>query len=207
MGDLRNKAKKEADEQAIRDRERMRREGWTIFHFDFNPKLTRENLSPGDALRHLLKVTNHKIAWWRCPVRGWAIQYTKLPTTTKAYDHGETYRVMHFSRLEDELEAKKELCEDMLLFGIELYRGLPNKQFKEQVELIRWLLTAPPSVSAEDWLKRKEELPKRVQEVLRSHEAELRGHLLGQKYTGPSGPVELTVRARLEGRSKVHGTE
>lgn len=130
MGDLRNAAKKEADLQAIRDRERLRREGWTIFHFDLNPKLTRENLSPGAALRHLLKITQHDIALWRCPVRGFAVEYKKLPTTTKTWDHGETYRVMHFSRLEDEREAKNELAEDMLLFGIENYRGLPNAHFK-----------------------------------------------------------------------------
>lgn len=61
MGDLRNAAKREAEKQAAIDRERRRREGWTIFHFDFNPKLTRRDLSPGGALRYLLKITTTKL--------------------------------------------------------------------------------------------------------------------------------------------------
>jgi hypothetical protein len=198
MGDLRNTAKKQAQEQAIRDAERCRRDGWTIFYFDFDPKRTCRNLSPGDALRHLLKVTSTKIAWWHCPVRGWAIQYTKLPTSTKAYDHGETYRMLHFSNLENEIEAKKVLCEDILLCGVEYYRGLPNKDFDEQVGLMKWLLTAPPSVPAIEWLGARARLHHKTRPVLETHEAELRHHLLGEKYIGPGGPVELNVKARLE---------
>lgn len=203
MGDLRNVAKKEAEKQAASDRERRRREGWTIFHFDYNPKLTRENLSPGAALRYLLKITNHQIALWRCPVRGYAVEYHKLPTTTKAYDHGEKYRVMHFSRAETEIEAKRELCEDMLLYGIEHYRGLPNEDFAERVQTLKWLLTAPPSIEAKDWLAVKATLPKRTQALLKTHEAELRLHLLGQKYIGPGGPVELTTKARLQEHDQI----
>jgi hypothetical protein len=40
LGDFRNKAKKQAEQQAIRDAARCREEGWTIFHFDFDPKRT-----------------------------------------------------------------------------------------------------------------------------------------------------------------------
>jgi hypothetical protein len=198
MGDARNKAKKLAEEQAIRDAERCRREGWTIFYFDFDPKRTRRNLSPGHALRYLLKVTQTRVSWWRCPIRGWAIQYHKLPVTTKMYDSGETYRMLHFSNLENEIEAKKILGEDLLLSGIELYRGLPNKTFDEQVNVIRWLLTAPPSVTAEEWLKQKEQLSARTQRILRTHESALRLHLLRENYTGkPDSPVKLTVESRL----------
>lgn len=99
VGDLRNVAKKEALKEADRDRERRLREGWTIFHFDFDPRLTRRNLSPGDALRHLLKVTHTKIYWWRCPVRGWALQYQKLPNALipKVSSESRTYVHLGFS--------------------------------------------------------------------------------------------------------------
>jgi hypothetical protein len=158
-------------------------------------------------LRHLLKVTATKITWWRCPLRGWAIQYTKLPTSTKAYDHGETYRMLHFSNLENEIEAKKMLCEDLLLCGIEYYRGLPNKIFDEQVELIKWLLTAPPSVPANDWLKARAKLHHKTQPLLGTHEADLRVHLLGEIYTAPAGRAAPTVRPRLEAMNRGASTE
>ena len=82
MGDLRKQGQK-----AGRPRDNQRpgaaADGrWTVFYFDFNPKLTRRNLSPGEALRHLLKVTHTRLSWWRCPVRGWAVRYRKLPKTS-----------------------------------------------------------------------------------------------------------------------------
>jgi hypothetical protein len=62
-----------------------------------------------------------------------------------AYDNGHTYMILHFSDLEDETAGKKVLGLDMLLTGIELFRGVPNQAFNDQVETIKWLLKAPPS--------------------------------------------------------------
>ena len=87
---------------------------------------------------------------------------------------------------------------DMLLTGIEMFRGLPNVAFDEEIRRIKWLLCAAPSVSAEDWCKVRDELQKQTRPLLRTHEAELRFHLLGEKYTGPTGPVAMTVKVRLE---------
>jgi hypothetical protein len=126
MGDLRNKAKKEAQDAAVSDAHDRRRHGFTAFHFDFNPKLTRRNLTLGEAIRHLMRVTGTRISFWRCPIRGLAIQYKKLPTTSYSHDNGETYMVLHFCDLADKAEAKRVLVLDMLLSGIEMYRGWPN---------------------------------------------------------------------------------
>jgi hypothetical protein len=52
-------------------------------------------------------------------------------------------------------------------------------------------------VEAKDWLAVKATLPRKTQRLLRTHEAELRLHLLGQQPIGPTGPVELTAKARL----------
>jgi hypothetical protein len=106
--------------------------------------------------------------------------------------------MLHFSNDADEVVAKKALVQDMLLLGMQLYRALPNTQFDAEVERICWLMRAPPSVSAEEWCKARGDLDKRAQDVLRTHEAELRHHLLGDRYTGPTGPVAMTVRVRLE---------
>ena len=152
MGDLRNKAKKLATEAARHEAEDRRPDGSTVFHSDFNPKLIRRNLTLGEAVRHLMRVTGTRVSFWRCPMRGLAVEYKKLPTTKFAYDHGEVYRSLHFSNLADEVEAKKVLALDLVLDGIELYRGLPNKAFDDEVKRVRWLLTAPPSVEAQDWL-------------------------------------------------------
>ena len=198
MGDLRNVAKKLERERALKDANDRRENGFTVFHSDFNPKLTRRDMTLGQAIRHLLRVTGTRIKWWRCPIRGLAINYRKLPATSFSYDQGEQWMILHFSDLDNEVEAKKVLALDMLLHGIELYRGLPNKVFDEQVERIKWLLKAPPSVPAEEWLKVKEKVDPRSQPLLRTHESELRFHLLDEKYTGPTGPVALTVRPRLE---------
>ena len=46
--------------------------------------------------------------------------------------------------------------------------------------------------------KVRDELQKQTRPLLRTHEAELRFHLLGEKYTGPTGPVAMTVKVRLE---------
>ena len=181
MGDLRNVRKKLEQQQRIKDAQDRRENGWAIFHFDFNPKLTRRDLSLGDAIRHLSRASATRISWWRCPIRGLAITYHKLPRTSPAHDSGERYASLHFCDLQDEVEAKKVLGIDALLRGMELYRGLPNKYFDAQVELIRWLLKAPPNVSGEDWLKAKQGLQKQTQPLLRTHEAELRAHLLGER--------------------------
>lgn len=198
VGDLRNKARKWAEEDTRRDREQRKREGWTIFHHDFNPSLTRRDMTLGEAIRHLLRVTGCRMSFWRCPVRGLAVQIRELPHTPYSFDKGETWMMLHFSDLEDQVAAKKVLALDMLLTGIGLYRGLPNAAFDEQVATIKYLLTAPPSVPAEDWLKVLEKLHPKIRPVLRSHESDLRTHLLGAKHGGTTGPVALTVRPRLE---------
>jgi hypothetical protein len=199
MGHLPNKAKNWATDAARQDKdERRKREGWTVFHFDFKPSLTRRDLTLGEAIRYLLRSTGSRMKFWRCPIRGLAVQIQRLPTTKYAYDHGYTYTMLHFSDLDDEVEAKKALVLDMLLTGIELFRGLPNVAFDEEIKRIKWLLCAPPSVSAEDWCKVRNELQKQSRPLLRTHEAELRFHLLGEKYSGPTGPVAMTVKVRLE---------
>lgn len=193
MGDLRNKAKKLADDAKREDRERRRREGWTVFHFDLKPNLTQRDLTIGEAIRHLLRVTGHKVGFWRCPVRGLAIQYKRLPTTRLAYDYGETWIVLHFSRQEDLAAAKRELVIDMLLQGINLYRALPNAVFDEQVRLLKGLLRAPPSTSKEEWLAGKARLHKPFQPLLDTHHSDLRTNLLGKAYTGPTGPARIGI--------------
>ena len=142
------------------------------------------------------RVTGHRIGFWRCPHRGLAIQYKRLPITTMAYDQGETWMVLHFSRLEDEAAAKRELVIDMLLNGINLYRALPNAAFDAEVRGLKALLTAPPSSSAEEWLELKGKLQKKSQAVLETHQAELRFFRLGKPYTGNQvGPVAIGVTA------------
>jgi hypothetical protein len=106
--------------------------------------------------------------------------------------------LLHFSDLADETEAKRVLVLDTLLTGIELYRGLPNKIFNAQVETLKRLLTAPPSVPAAEWLAVLNEIHPKFRSMLRTHEADLRLHLLGQKSFGPVGTVTLTARPRLE---------
>ena len=182
-----------------------RSNGFTVFHFDFNPKLTRRNLTLGEAVRCLQRATGTRIGWWRCPMRGLAIQYRKLPTTSYSYDQGESYRILVFSALTDVVEAKKALALDLLLQGIELYRALPNRMFDDEIRRVRWLLQAPPSVSAEDWRQALAQPDRRVQPLLRTHEAEPRHHLLGEKYTGPTGTIALTVRTRLEAMEPARG--
>ena len=197
MGDLRNKAWKEAETQAIRETEDRKRNGFTVFHFDFNQKATRRNLTLGEAIRYLMRVTGTRITFWRCPIRGLAIQYKVLPRTSYAYDHGETYMILNFSKLEDVAAAKRELVLDMLLKGIQLHRGLPNTVFDEQVSIIKGLLTAPPSLDKEEWLRIKVTLHGWMQPLLRTHQAELRCHLLGEQYRNPTGPVTFTARLGL----------
>jgi hypothetical protein len=199
VGHLPNKARKLEEEQRRKEAEDRLQHGWTIFHFDFKPSLTRRNMTTGEAVRHLMRVTGTRISFWRCPIRGLAIQYRQLPRTPFSYDQGGTWKMTVFSDLEDKTEAKRALVIDMLLRGIELYRGLPNAAFDEEVRRIRWLLKAPPRVSAEQWMAELKKLDSRTKPLLRTHEGELRFHLLGEKHTGPTGTVALTARIRLEG--------
>ena len=195
MGHLPNKAKRLAEQAAHADREERRRNGWTVFHFDFQPKLTRRDMTLGEAIRHLTRITGTKISFWRCPVRGLAIRYHELPRTNFSYDSGTTYVILHFSDAPDQTEAKRQLVINMLLRGIQLYRGLPNSVFQEEVDRIHWLLKAPPSVDAQEWLGVKNKLNDRTQHILRTHEPELRRNLLGEK-SGTKGFI-LTVEPRL----------
>lgn len=190
VGDLRNKAAKDARQAVIDDRNDRAQNGFTVFHFDLNPKLTRRDLSVGEALRHMMRVTGTKISTWRCPIRGLALEYHELPRTRMAHDHGTRYQILRFSTLEDEREAKRELAVDMLLQGIGLYRGFPNSYFKHQVGTLIELLEAPPTIRAEDWNKGKASLHKCFARVLETHQPELRHHLLGQVTEGlPTGTV------------------
>ena len=84
MGDLRNKARKWAEEDRRQDIADRQSNGFTVFHFDYNPSLTRRDLKLGEAIRYLMRVTGTRISFWRCPVRGLAVQYRKLPTTRLA---------------------------------------------------------------------------------------------------------------------------
>lgn len=194
MGDLRNKAKKLEADAAHTDRWKREREGWTVFHFDLKPQLTVRNLYIGEAIRHLQRVTATRISFWRCPVRGLAIQYKELPTSHYLGHYGETWTMLRFSQEEDVVAAKRELVEDMLLQGIKLYRALPNAVFDEQVRMLVSLLTAPVSIDAPEWLKAKAKLHKRFQTVLETHTPELRAFLLKEPYAGNQiGPVAIGV--------------
>ena len=198
MGHLPNKAKRLAEAGTRADAEERRRDGFTVFHFDFKPSLTRRDLTLGEAIRHLLRITGVRISFWRCPVRGLAVEIKRLPRTSYSHDHGDSFMMLHFSDLENEVAAKKVLALDMLLTGIDLYRGLPNAVFDEQIETVKWLLTAPPSMPAEEWLKVFDKVHPKTRPLLRTHEPELRIHLLGEKCSDPAGPVALTARTRLE---------
>jgi hypothetical protein len=198
LGHLPKKAKRLVEDALRADGNQRREHGFAVFHFDFKPNLTRRDMTLGEAIRHLLRVTGCRMSFWRCPVCGLALRIRHLPRTSYAFDRGETFIMLHFSDLEDEVAAKKVLALDMLLTGIELYRGLPNAMFDEQVSTIKWLLTAPPSVPADEWLKALDKVHSKTRPLLRTHEAELRFHLLGEKYTGPTGPVAMTARTRLE---------
>ncbi len=189
MGDLRNKARKLEAEARLRDTEDRRSKGWTIFRYDFNRGHTRRNLTLGEAIRHLCRITETKLKFWRCPARGLAVEYYRLPY--------ECFRGMAFSRLPEEVAAKRELVTDAIIHGIADFRGLPNRLFDEECQRIRWLLTAPPSVGAAEWLAQKEKLQQKTQRVLATHEPELRRHVLEEK--PDSGRYGCTVRARLEG--------
>lgn len=183
-----------AEEADREERRKRQREGWTVFHFDLNPMLTHRELYLGEAARCLLHVTGHRLKFWRCPMRGLSIEYTRLPATTKAWDHGETYRMTTFSRAEDEETAKRALIEDLLLQGINLYRALPNAVFDQQVLLLKGLLRAPVSINAPDWLEARARLHKPFQTVLATHQPELRSFLLNEAYTGNQvGPVAIGV--------------
>jgi hypothetical protein len=197
---LRNKAKKLEAEQAVKDAEDRRINGWTVFYFNFDPRKTRRNLSLGEAMRHLCRVTGIRVSWWRCEVRGLAMNYREIPKTAYAHDSGVSFRSLVFSDLADELAAKKALVIDALLRGLEDYRGLPNRHFDREVETLRWLLTAPPSVSGQEWRRVKQGLQQRSQSVLWSHEANLRVYLLGEKLGDPR--MDLTAKARLEALDK-----
>lgn len=198
MGHLPNKARKLEDERRRQEAKDRREKGWTVFHFDLKLNLTRRDMFIGEAIRHLMRVTGTRISFWRCPVRGLAMQYRELPRTSMAYDHGVTWKVLHFTQIEDVTEAKRVLVIDMLLQGIALYRALPNHVFDQEIVNIKSVLTAPPSVGAEEWKAMLARLDKRFQTVIRTHEPELRFHLLGEKYRGPTGPVAMNVRLRLE---------
>lgn len=197
MGDPRNKARSEADKVAVADADRRRRDGWTVFHFDFNPRLTLRNLTIGDAIRALQRVTGTKISFWRCPVRGLSIQYRELPRSSYAFDGGVEYRFAVFSRQQDVAQAKRELVMDALLHGINLYRALPNAVFDEQVMLLRSLLTAPPSLAAGEWNAMKARLHDKARSVIETHQPELRHHLLGERSEGlHTGTVAIGVKVR-----------
>jgi hypothetical protein len=188
------------DDAARVDAATRQREGWTIFHHDFRRDLTRRDLTMGEAIRHLLRVTGSRMFFRRCEVRGMYCEIKRLPTSSYSYDSGMSYQLLHFSDLEDVAEAKRVLVFDLLLCGIDLYRGLTNAVFDEQCELIRSLLRAPPSVPAEDWLKALEKVHPKTRPLLRTHSEDLRQNLLNEKVTGTTGTVAMTARVRMDAR-------
>jgi hypothetical protein len=109
MGDLRNKARKQAQQAGIEENHLRRAEGWAVFHFDLKPSLTHRDMAIGEAVRHLMRVTGTKISFWRCPVRGLAIEYKQLPRTSMAHDYGMSWKMMNFSDLEDVTATKRVL--------------------------------------------------------------------------------------------------
>jgi hypothetical protein len=182
MANLQQKAAKEAEHDAGMRKANLRATGYTVFRFDFAPKFTRRDLSLGDAIRELKRLTGYKIGFWRCPVRGMAVRYQSPPTTSYSYDKGTTSVTLRFSTAEEETEAKRELLLDALLLGIDLYRGLPNEVYNEQTDLLRALLTARPSVEKDEWLALKARLHPKIEPLLKTHDADLRQNLLGQRY-------------------------
>jgi len=158
-------------------RRELEENGFTVFRFDLAPAFTRRHLSLGDAFRYLKKCTRFNVTFWRCPVRGLGVKLHS-PPEPRTHDSGFTCTVLHFSALPDEAEAKRQLVLDVLLYGIDLFRGLPNKTFKEQTDIIKTLLTAPVGAPAEEYLALKAKLFPCFQEALRTHQANLRRNLL-----------------------------
>lgn len=191
MPDLRNKARKQEETARIEDYHNRRSHGWTVFHFNLNPSATYRHLWPGEAARLLLKLTGHRLSYWRCPSRGLAIKYRRLPTGP--HDKARTSTRPVFSTIADPVEAKKELVIDMLYRGLELYRALPNKLYEREVQLMRELLTAPPHIDRAEWLRVKHKLDPSSRHLLHSHEADLRKHLLGQGAGKHAGTVAISV--------------
>jgi hypothetical protein len=151
--------------------------GYTVFRFDLAPKFTRFDLSLGDAFRYLKKCTGFRVTFWRCPVRGLGVRLHS-PPNPKQHDGGFTCTVLHFATQADEAEAKRELVLDVLLFGIDLFRGLPNKTFEEQTTILRNLLTAPVGSPPEEYLGLKAQLHPCFQKVIDTRQADLRRNLL-----------------------------
>jgi hypothetical protein len=81
LGDFRNKARRIAEDIGRQDTDRRRRRGFTVFHFDLKPSLTRRDLILGESIRYLLRATGSRLTFWRCPIRGLAAQIQRLPTT------------------------------------------------------------------------------------------------------------------------------
>lgn len=193
MGDLRNKRRKIEEAEALqlsRDRDKL---GWTVFHFDLNPKLMWHRLLLNEACNQLMRATRTRMAFWRCPVRGLALKYRHLPKDPLGYDIGPEIKLLHFSQLDDDAMAKAELKRDILIHGIGNYRGLPGPHFREQVARLRGLLTAPVDVTSETFQAGIKLLHGPFQELYRTHQLELRHFLLGEPY--PSGPVAVRVRS------------
>jgi hypothetical protein len=155
----------------------LQENGYTVFRFDLAPKFTRFDLSLGDAFRYLKKCTGFRVTFWRCPVRGLAVRLHSSPNK-KLHDGGFSGARLYFSTHADETEAKRELVLDVLLFGIDLFRGLPNATFKEQTTIIRMLLSAPVGTPVEEYQALKFKLLPYFQNVMDTHQANLRRNLL-----------------------------
>lgn len=178
MVNLQQKGEKEAARAAERRAVDLRANGYTVFRYDFAPRFTRRNLSLGDAVRELQRLSGYKISFWRCPVRGLALKYKSPPTSSYLHDKGDSWVMLHFSNSPDETTAKHDLVLDALLRGMEDFRGLPNSAFEEQTDILRALLTAPASAPREEWLALKARLFPAIVPLLASHQADLRQNLL-----------------------------
>lgn len=150
---------------------------WTIFYYDLRPAGTRRHMTVGDALRHLKNITRWKIYFSRCEVRGLYPTFKEPSRTGKGWDAGDTSQLMAFSAKEDIREAKLDLVEEILLGGMEYYRGLPDDVFDAQIDILKAALNAKHEGRTADVDPLVPRLQARFQQFFRTHSEELRCNL------------------------------
>jgi hypothetical protein len=123
-------------------------------------------------------MTGWKVGFWRCPVRGLGIEFNQPPQTQMRHDAWQRSTLLAFSPHDDELAAKKDLVLNVVLSGIEEFRGLPNAIFRQQTDILRALMTAPASMSREDWLALRARVHIKTQPLLDTHLSTLQKNLL-----------------------------
>ena len=179
LGDLKNTLRKKAEKDAIARRADLRVNGWTVFRQDFDPAFTYSELSLGEAFRAVEKFARCKVRFWRCPVRGLAIHVDRMSRANGIRTVGSAWHQLVFSQIDDVKGAKIDLVEDLLITGLLGFYGLPNKVYAEQVSLIYFVLTAPPSVDAAEWKRAKVMVHPPLRRSLEAYEADIRRNLVG----------------------------